>query len=138
MSEYILKNSIKMNTGKSHKGSFLKGWIFLVFLFILSAFLSPATRPKIVDTEANLKICQQNNDILVEVKMAKAINIQLYMFTIEGVLVKQFEITGSKKFIIQKMQKGTYLYEFFRNDEHLKTGKIELKWLQSRWLMIDK
>ena len=109
------------------KNSFLKGWIFLAFLFTLSAFLTPVAKMNAKEANTNLIIAQQDNNILVTVKSEKNTRIQLYMFSIEGQLIKEFDINGPKKFLIQKWKKGVYLYEFFSNDEHLKTGKIELK-----------
>ena len=79
------------------------------------------------DVETSLKITQEDHNLLVTVKMSGNTPVQLYMFTLDGQLLKEYDINGSKKFIIQKLQKGIYLYEFFSNDEHLKTGKIELK-----------
>ena len=49
------------------------------------------------------------------------------MFNIDGDLVKEYNINGSQKILIAQMPKGIYLYEFFSNDNRLKSGKIELK-----------
>ena len=109
------------------KESFLKGWLFVGILFVLSAFLSPAIKMRVKDAATNLLIAQQDQNILVTVRASKNITIQLYMFNVEGSLVKKYDINGSKKFLIKELKKGIYLYEFFNNDEHLKTGNIELK-----------
>ena len=116
----MTKVGVKRNTG-------LEGLLFLVMLFILSAFLAPARQVSTTGIASNIKVSQQEHDILVSVRMAKNIEIEFFMFNLEGELISKYEISGSKDIIISKMQKGIYMYEFFNHDQHLKTGKIELK-----------
>lgn len=105
---------------------FLKAPLFIGCLFILSSFFEP-TKLAGTNAEVNLKIAQKDNNILVSVQTIRNSKTQFYMFTIDGELIKEFDINGSKKIIISKLKKGIYLYEFFSNDERLKNGKIELK-----------
>jgi hypothetical protein len=49
------------------------------------------------------------------------------MFNVEGKLIKELNISGSKKINITQLEKGLYTYDFFSKDERLKSGKIELK-----------
>jgi hypothetical protein len=70
---------------------------------------------------------QENSGLTVSVKTSKNINVHFYMFTVEGRLVKELNIYGSKKISITPLEKGIYIYDFFSNDERLKNGKIELR-----------
>ena len=111
-------------THKLNKG-FAKGILFIACLLILSSFFEP---PYKGNTEVNLKVAQQEDNILVSVRtFSNSSKTQFYMFNIDGELVKQYDINGSRKIIISKLKKGIYLYEFFNNDERLKNGQIELK-----------
>jgi hypothetical protein len=74
-----------------------------------------------------VSIVQENNDLAVSVKTGKNINIRFYMFTVEGRLIKELSIYGSKKISITQLEKGIYIYDFFSNDKRLKNGKIELR-----------
>ena len=104
---------------------FYPGFIFLGCLMVFSSFFDPNSEK---NNELNLMVSQQDNNILVSVKSVRNTNrTQFYMFNIEGNLVKEYSINGSKKITITQLEKGTYIYEFFNNDERLKNGKIELK-----------
>ena len=124
---FIKQQYLRMIISTIKKNPFIKGWIFVALLFVFSAFLTPARKIHLPDAETSLKIAQQDNNLLVTIKVAGNTGVQLYMFTVDGRLLKEYDINGSKKFVIQNLQKGIYLYEFFNNDQHLKTGKIELK-----------
>ena len=105
---------------------FSKGILFIGCLILFSSFFfEPATGFKAV---VNLNVAQLDNDIMVSVESLNSNSqTQFYMFNIDGKLIKSYDINGSKKIIIQKLQKGIYLYEFFCKDARLKNGKIELK-----------
>lgn len=110
------------------RSALLEGSVILVMLFIMSAFLAPSGKIAATGAAANMKVSQQDHNILVSVRIAKNTEVQFFMFNLEGELMSKYEINGSKDIIISKMQKGIYMYEFFSHDEHLKTGKIELKY----------
>ncbi len=74
----------------------------------------------------NLRVQMDNDDVIVSVKAGNK-NVDFYMFTVNGSLVKQRNIQGSERFSIENLSKGTYLYELFSKDQRLKSGKIELK-----------
>lgn len=104
---------------------FSPGLLFLGCLLIFSSFFDPKSA---TNTDLDLRVAQQDNDILVSVKSGKTNNkTQFYMFNMDGDLVKEYDISGSKKIIIKELQKGIYTYEFFSNDQRLKNGKIDLK-----------
>ncbi|MEO5648018.1 MAG: hypothetical protein ABIQ56_06625 [Chitinophagaceae bacterium] len=53
--------------------------------------------------------------------------VQFFLFDVYGELVTRCEITGSKTLIVNKLCKGTYMYDAFANDAKIKSGNIELK-----------
>ena len=111
----------------NHKAkNYFKTSITLVLtLFMLTSFL---IKKEVTYTEAvTVKVDQQSQSITVSVKGAKNNKVQFYMFNIEGKLIKDLNIYGSKKVNITKIEKGIYMYEFFSNDERIKSGEIELK-----------
>lgn len=75
----------------------------------------------------SVTIQQQNTDINVFVRAPKNTNVQFYMFSTDGILIKQVQMTGTKKFSIENLSKGYYLYELFNKDERLKHGDIQIK-----------
>ena len=53
--------------------------------------------------------------------------LSFYLFDLDGNLVHQSVINKGEKHLVQGLDKGTYLYNAFKNDENLKGGKITLK-----------
>jgi hypothetical protein len=100
----------------------------LLCIFISSTgFIKETNQKKFFSAETVVSIVQENDGFTVSVKSIKNINIRFYMFTVEGRLIKELNIYGSKKISISPLEKGIYIYDFFTNDERLKNGKIELR-----------
>ena len=99
----------------------------LVACFFLSTSFIQKNGNKFLTAETTVNVVQENNALTVSVKTTKNINIRFYMFTVEGRLIKELNIYGSKKISITQLEKGIYIYDFFSNDERLKNGKIELR-----------
>ena len=51
---------------------------------------------------------------------------QLFLFDLNGQLVKQAHIRHKQTAMLNKIDKGTYLFEVFSNDERVETGKVEV------------
>lgn len=49
---------------------------------------------------------------------------QLYLFDVEGKLVKQAHIKNNQTTILQKLEKGNYLFEVFSDDERIENGQV--------------
>ena len=107
------------------KNVFAKSAAVLTIFFLSTGFTYNNT--KLFTADANINIVQENDGFTVSVKTTKDINIRFYMFTVEGRLIKELNIYGSKKISITQLEKGIYIYDFFSNDERLKNGKIELR-----------
>lgn len=106
---------------------FFKSSLLLTALFFISSFTMPKEN-KYSPDGVSIKVEQENNDVIsVSVKAAKDNKMQFFMFNVEGELIKELNIDGSKKVCITQLQKGLYMYEFFSKDARLKSGNIELK-----------
>ena len=49
---------------------------------------------------------------------------QLYLFNIEGQLVKQVNINNKQTTILNNIDKGNYLFEVFSDDERIENGQV--------------
>ena len=100
--------------------------LLVVCIFLLASFTFKTTQNFNSDTAVS--IVQENDGFTISVKTIKNnTNIHFYMFTVDGRLVKELNIYGSKRISITPLEKGIYIYDFFSNDERLKNGKIELR-----------
>lgn len=52
---------------------------------------------------------------------------QLYLFDMDGLLVKQANIKNKQTTVITDIEKGVYLFEVFSDDERIETGKITVR-----------
>lgn len=108
------------------KKYFLRTVLLGASFCILAGFL--IKKDNRVPAEAvSIKVEQQDQNITVSVKAAKKNKTQFYMFNIEGRLIKDLNIYGTKTVSITQVEKGFYTYEFFNEDERIKSGEIELK-----------
>lgn len=49
---------------------------------------------------------------------------QLYLFDVEGKLVKQAHIKNNQTTIVHHLEKGNYLFEVFSDDERIENGQV--------------
>ncbi len=52
---------------------------------------------------------------------------QLFLFDVEGKLVKQTQIRNRQTTMITNFNKGSYTFEVFSDDEHIETGTLTIK-----------
>ena len=52
---------------------------------------------------------------------------QLFLFDIEGNLVKQVSVKNKQTTIIKDFLKGTYLFEVFSDDERIENGQVMVR-----------
>jgi hypothetical protein len=52
---------------------------------------------------------------------------QLFMFNLEGKLIKQVNIRNKETTVLNNMGKGNYLYEVFSEDERLENGQVIIR-----------
>ncbi len=54
-------------------------------------------------------------------------SLHFYIFDLEGTLIYQAVLKTKEKKAITKLDKGTYLYSVFANDESIEEGKLIVK-----------
>jgi Secretion system C-terminal sorting domain len=54
-------------------------------------------------------------------------NYQLFVFDLEGKLVKQTQIKNKQTTIISNIEKGDYLFEVFSDDERIENGNLSVR-----------
>jgi hypothetical protein len=52
---------------------------------------------------------------------------QLFLFDIEGNMVKQTQIRNKQTTILTNFNKGSYTFEVFSDDEHIENGTLTIK-----------
>lgn len=106
---------------------YLAGSIILLAYYFFATGFVYITGEKSLHADISVSILQESDGFTVSVKTTKNINVHFYLFTVDGRLIKELNIYGSKRINITPLEKGIYIYDFFSNDERLKNGKIELR-----------
>lgn len=52
---------------------------------------------------------------------------QLFLFDMDGALVKQANIRNKQTTVINNLEKGIYLFEVFSDDERIENGKVTVR-----------
>lgn len=52
---------------------------------------------------------------------------QLFLFDMDGTLVKQANIRNKQTTVINNLEKGVYLFEVFSDDERIENGKVTVR-----------
>lgn len=122
--------------------SFTVPVMLIAILCIVSAFNSPSPGNQHVcqvfnDTVVVKKIHQQyskdiialdpnpNRGMLHVKNTSTDINeVQFYVFDLEGVMIENIKLTRNERKKISGLNKGTYMYEVFNEDESIERGKI--------------
>ncbi|HEY1201670.1 MAG TPA: T9SS type A sorting domain-containing protein [Niastella sp.] len=52
---------------------------------------------------------------------------QLFLFDVEGNLIKQANIKGRQTTVIDNIEKGNYLFEVFSDDERIENGQVIIR-----------
>ena len=66
------------------------------------------------------------NNVVVRFKCNSAAPVQLFIFTADGILIREIAI-ATPKVTITGLQRGYYLYECFNNDERINSGTLTVK-----------
>jgi hypothetical protein len=62
-----------------------------------------------------------------QISSNEKVNLSFYVFDLSGTLVHQATLKGKEKHIIQNLNKGTYIYDVFKNDEGIEHGRLVVK-----------
>ena len=66
------------------------------------------------------------NELSVTIS-GKETELKLFIFTADGILMRELAVSATKITTMQGLNKGYYLYECFRNDERMKSGSLLIK-----------
>lgn len=105
---------------------------YLSFLFSVTNANLPASPPivpvKVSKAKEVIKVYPTpNNQGSITIHSANQTSLSFYLFDLEGKLIYQTVIKKNEKRQVEGLDKGTYLYNAFQNDENLEGGKVELK-----------
>lgn len=53
--------------------------------------------------------------------------LQVYIFDLSGTLIHQLTLTDKEKYVLRNLKKGTYIYDVFKYDESIDSGRILVK-----------
>lgn len=65
-----------------------------------------------------------NGIVYFSATSSRSAQYQLYVFDLDGKLVRQKLIQSNQTTILQQLSKGTYLFEVFKNDERIDSGQL--------------
>lgn len=77
--------------------------------------------------EINFNNDIQKNELSIRIKSRTEDILQLFIFSPDGILVKEVPVSTHKITTIKSLKKGYYLYECFDNDERMKSGNLIIK-----------
>ena len=52
---------------------------------------------------------------------------QLFIFDVEGKLVRQVNIKNKQTTVLEQIEKGDYIFEVFSDDERIETGQVHVR-----------
>jgi hypothetical protein len=53
--------------------------------------------------------------------------LHFYIFDLEGVLIRRLELKPKEQLVVSNLNKGSYTYDVFKDDESIEQGKIIVK-----------
>ncbi len=75
----------------------------------------------------NFKTDSEKNELMISLKSGRSAIMQLFIFSPDGILIKEVAVSAHKITTIKNLQKGLYLYECFDNNERMKSGSLVIK-----------
>lgn len=54
-------------------------------------------------------------------------SLQVYIFDLSGTLIHQLTLKDKEKYTLRNLKKGTYIYDVFKYDESIDSGRIIVK-----------
>ena len=69
----------------------------------------------------------ERNELKVTVKANTGANFQLFIFSTDGLLVKEVAVSTQKITTIKNLKRGIYLFDCFDKDTRLTSGSLTIK-----------
>lgn len=112
----------------------MKSKLLLLGLFVSCSFYAaaqsqePKTGPIEEKKDRIIKLYPNpSSNGTVSILSAKPTTLHFYIFDMEGKLVYQTLLKNNEKKKIENLDKGTYLYTAFENDQSIEDGKLIIK-----------
>jgi hypothetical protein len=120
-----MKNNLHVNA-ILFKLTFLFTCFMLVIIYNKSqaSEVSPSSTSKVA---INFSNDTKKRELTIKVKANTAANLQLFLFSPEGTLVKEIAVSAQKITTIKSPERGYYLYECFNKDARMKSGSLIIK-----------
>ena len=108
------------------KMAFLVTCFMLVIVYNKSKAgdISPTSTSKVA---INFSHDLKKRELTISVKANTPANLQLFLFSPEGTLVKEVVVSAQKSTTIKSLERGYYLYECFNKDARMKSGSLIIK-----------
>ncbi|MEO6723503.1 MAG: hypothetical protein ABIN67_24260 [Ferruginibacter sp.] len=118
-----MKHNLQVNP-LFFKITFLVTCFMLVILYnnAKAADVKPAVRSSKVTI--NFKHDTKSKELSITVKGNNETSLQLFIFSPEGLLIKEVAVSAQKVTKIKSLDKGYYMYECFNKDARLKSGNL--------------
>ena len=75
----------------------------------------------------NFKHNLLKDELTIRLKLNSPTVLQFFIFSPDGILVKELAVSNNKSVTIKGLKKGYYLYECFNKDERMKSGNLKIK-----------
>jgi len=75
----------------------------------------------------NFKTDVKKNELSISLKSVRDGNMQLFIFSPDGILIKEVAVRTHKITTTKGLNKGFYFYECFDNNERMKSGSLIIK-----------
>ena len=84
-------------------------------------------KPKTSTKEKEIKIYPDVMKKVMHVKNAESVKVDFFVFDTEGTIMVHYKMNEKEHKKIHGLEKGTYTYQVFKNDEMTESGKIIIK-----------
>ncbi|HEX6847591.1 MAG TPA: hypothetical protein VF144_11470 [Chitinophagaceae bacterium] len=125
---------MKTNSTRSHlkNSSFLLGMAFLLGVAqscTVNKNISTVERknPKPSKKEREVKIYPDLLKNVMHVKNVESARVDFFMFDSEGTITVHYKMNEKEHKKINGLEKGSYTYQVFKNDEMSESGQITIK-----------
>lgn len=106
--------------------------IVLVTCFVLTIIYNQSQASHEVPVAVNKVLVNFEHNVIkkelkISIKSNTVIVMRLFLFSPEGVLIKEVFVSAQKITTIQDVKKGLYFFECFDNDTRMERGSLLLK-----------
>ena len=75
----------------------------------------------------NVKLYARKDKSVITITSHRSFDVQIYIFSLDGEIQYQGTLKKKEKKRVENLEKGTYTYSIFFNDESIEEGKLTIK-----------